>query len=182
MDSQPPTKNIWKGKTDDHVVSRPIDYIATDPETSARLMVADSLDDVGYPSDHCALGASYNLLLRPAGLRGRPPPKSIGWRPLDPGGYDFEVTEFFRHKGALSIGTITKELSEIACRWTAPRARRSPPTSVTDARYKKAMAQAHLSAEERRDLGDALWRERGRAAKEKTLLAAKSTLGYLRAG
>lgn len=182
LDCQPPSRGTWKGKIYGHMVSRPIDYIAADMETSTRMDAAYSFDDVGYPSDHRALGVSYNLLLKPAGQRRRPPPKPIGWRPLAAEGYDFDFTDYFQHKGALSIGSITRKLAEIAGRWTAPKAWRPPPSSLTEARYKRAMAQPHLSAEERRALGDALWRERGRVTQEKTLLAAKSTFECLCAG
>lgn len=67
LDSRTPTTGTWSGNSFDHLVHRPFDYIATDLETAARLTSTYSFDDVGYPSNHRALGASYDLMLRPIG-------------------------------------------------------------------------------------------------------------------
>lgn len=107
LDVKPPTKDTWRGKIFGHMVHRPIDYIATDLETSSRMTAAY---DIGYPSDHRALGASYDLMLRPTAGRRRPTSKSIGWRPLDADGYDAEVTARFAHRGAISISALTSDL------------------------------------------------------------------------
>lgn len=78
---------------------------------------------------------------------------------------------------------LTCELSAIAARWTAPReTRKAAPLSPTEDGYKRAMRRPDTTQDDRHALGDALWCERGRAAKGKLLGTTRSTLECLRAG
>lgn len=177
------TRSTWTGHLFGALSHRPLDCLIADVITAQRVDATYFHIPLAYPSEHNALGASYDLVRDIGIMRSRPVAKPIGWWPMHMEEYDSNIMKDIETLKPQTVADITNIIKSAAASVARTRRKtRRPGRSDTEDALRSALRLGSTPPEQRRALLDTMWVQRHRIAAENTAAAASSILRDLRAG